>query len=520
MEATTKQFSDIQAAYEVLSDPQERAWYDTHREQILRGDGTADSSQHPGHIITSEDILQILSKFHGRIDYNNSSTGFFGALADLFTRLAQEEEDAVETPEYGDAIQYPMFGSAEDTFEDTVRHFYAIWSSFATRKSFYWKDIYKYSQAPDRKIRRLMEKENKRIRDEAAREFNESVRSLIAFVKKRDPRYQPSKQSEAERQKALKDAAAAQAARSRAANQAKGLAQGQDLPDWMRSGAKEDSEFQEADWDSDQEAPKEEFECVLCNKTFKSEKQFEAHEKSKKHVKAAEQIKRQMQKENSDLNLDGRESTDTEDEAGTRPTDDAEELLENAEQEPHAPNVPLINHEMSPEETPEDDARAQDGDDSTSPTPPQSRPETVSQDPGSGSNTESETESDDDYAPREKIEARLQGQMPDHNSDQQVQDMALRLEEQSLDDDNDEGTSQPKKGKAKEKRAKKAAAAAAQQKASASANGNSSDFKCTTCQAGFPSKTRLFTHIKENPGHAQLVAPKQASSKSTKGKKR
>ena len=33
----TEKFKEIQAAYAVVSDPQERAWYDAHRESILRG---------------------------------------------------------------------------------------------------------------------------------------------------------------------------------------------------------------------------------------------------------------------------------------------------------------------------------------------------------------------------------------------------------------------------------------------------------------------------------------------------
>lgn len=36
-EKAKKEFQLIQAAYEVLSDPQERAWYDKHRDAILLG---------------------------------------------------------------------------------------------------------------------------------------------------------------------------------------------------------------------------------------------------------------------------------------------------------------------------------------------------------------------------------------------------------------------------------------------------------------------------------------------------
>lgn len=35
VEEATQKFAVIRAAYEVLSDPQERAWYDSHKEQIL-----------------------------------------------------------------------------------------------------------------------------------------------------------------------------------------------------------------------------------------------------------------------------------------------------------------------------------------------------------------------------------------------------------------------------------------------------------------------------------------------------
>src|SRR4051794_14659393 len=106
-----------------------------------------------------------------------------------------------------------------------------------------------------------MEKENKKFRDEGIREFNDAVLSLVAFVKKRDPRYVPNTQSEAERQQFLRNSAAAQAARSRAANQEK-LAE-YVVPDWAQSRDEDDhnDEFSM----SEEEDEVEEIECVVCN---------------------------------------------------------------------------------------------------------------------------------------------------------------------------------------------------------------------------------------------------------------
>jgi DnaJ homolog subfamily A member 5 len=106
----------------------------------------------------------------------------------------------------------------------------------------------------------------------------------------------------------LREAAAAQAARSRAANQAK-LDEGV-LPDWIINKEAEEEVFTESEL-SEEEC----YECVICSKTFKSEKQYETHEKSKKHIKAAQQIRRQMHKENKALELDSSVITDDGDDA-------------------------------------------------------------------------------------------------------------------------------------------------------------------------------------------------------------
>lgn len=44
-EDATRQFQLLQQAFEVISDPHERAWYDAHREEILRGEDVAEGDQ-------------------------------------------------------------------------------------------------------------------------------------------------------------------------------------------------------------------------------------------------------------------------------------------------------------------------------------------------------------------------------------------------------------------------------------------------------------------------------------------
>ncbi|KAJ6153774.1 hypothetical protein N7470_006733 [Penicillium chermesinum] len=234
VEEATRLFAEVQSAYEVLADPQERAWYDSHSDAFLGTGGAGDGAQHSYNIklTTAEDVLKVFSKFNPRMEFSDSPTGFYGGLRDQFSRLALEERLACQW-EGQDEVEYPSFGSHADNFETVVRPFYAAWSGFSTRKSFAWRDIYRYSEAPDRRVRRMMEKENRRLREEGIREFNEAVRSLVAFVKKRDPRWKANAQSEAQRQEALRSSVAAQAARSRAINNAK--MREHVVPEWAQS---------------------------------------------------------------------------------------------------------------------------------------------------------------------------------------------------------------------------------------------------------------------------------------------
>lgn len=508
VEEATKQFAEVQSAYEILSDPQERAWYDTHREAVLRDedDVSGEHYEHNVRITTAEDILRIFTRFHGKPDFSDAPTGFYGALRGTFDTLAREEELACEW-EGLDPVTYQSFGHVDDNYDDVVRPFYAIWNGFATKKTFAWEDVYRYSEAPDRRIRRMMEKENKRFREEGIREFNDAVRSLVAFVKKRDPRFKPNVQSEAERQKILRDAAVAQAARSRAANHAK-HAQPEVIPEWMKSSEGQISSIS----DEDEEAIKEQFECVVCNKSFKSEKQYDSHEKSRKHAKAANHIRRQMQQENKNLNLhEINERSAIQQQAAITPqaSNEADVLTQEDvtyDLSSDAGNASLLGENASPPPGGGGTGCSEEDFRETRNSSP--KPAPVPDSPASSTG--------DEYTSRERVENRIFGgqdraddDSPGHRATpSDVNHLSDQFASESLDGELDSNP-RSKVGKAKEKRAKKAA-----QKRCANV-GAKAEFKCASCQVEFASKTRLFDHINEL-GHAQPVSK---PAKGSKGKK-
>jgi DnaJ family protein A protein 5 len=276
-----------------------------------------------------------------------------------------------------------------------------------------------------------MDKENKKLRDDAVRDFNDAVRSLVIFVRKRDPRYIPNNQSEAERQKILRDSAAAQAARSRAANQEK-INNTNAVPEWAQSRG-DDEVYEDEFSESESESEVEEIECVVCNKTFKSENQFEAHERSKKHLKAVHQLRRQMRKE--DANFDLAEEVKPSPDPSEGPQAEAAAIEDgvavNAEDH-DTTQTPPSQQSRSPLEA----ASSKD------PDPPVS----ISTMPHSRTDSE-----DDDYASRDAVEARLTGK----SDGDDVEEVTTKTAKIMV-----ENTAPTKKiGMAKAKKQKKAAAA-------------------------------------------------------------
>lgn len=429
-------FAEVQSAYEVLSDPQERAWYDSHRDSILRGDSgpAEDHFEHNVRLTSSADIVSLISRFNASVPFTDAPNGFYGILRETFARLAREEEAACDW-EGLEVPDYPDFGTADEDYEEVVKPFYRVWINFTTKKTFSWKDAYRSADAPDRATRRLVDKENKRLRDEGIRVFNDAVRSLVAFVRRRDPRFVPNSQSEADRQKILREAAAAQAARSRAANQAK--LKEHIVPAWAQTHqAEDDDQFTESEV-----SEVEHIECVVCGKTFKSEKQYETHEKSKKHIKAVQQLQREMRKENDRLNLDSPSNGHASD-----PVPGPDSLDINKEETGNDNEAASSDHEQNdPSE-----------DQSWSPNDLKTEAKTISEpehevQAESPFHPSSSSDMDDEYASRQEVESRLVGSL------------SKKLAQESLDDSTaatsvaSDGEGVQKLGKAKLKRAKKKA---------------------------------------------------------------
>ena len=163
-EAATK-FKILQEAYQVLINPQERSWYDKHKDLILAG-GDRDSI-----VDQCYDVFPFFTSFCYS-GYNDGENGFYSVYRNVFIEIVKDD---LPHREESDDESPPSFGCSSSS-ADEVRAFYAYWESYCTPRSFNCADEYNILEAPNRRIARLMEKENKKLREAKKKERNEVIR--------------------------------------------------------------------------------------------------------------------------------------------------------------------------------------------------------------------------------------------------------------------------------------------------------------------------------------------------------
>ncbi|GAV87961.1 DnaJ domain-containing protein/zf-C2H2_jaz domain-containing protein/zf-C2H2_2 domain-containing protein [Cephalotus follicularis] len=271
----TASFQELSHAYEVLSDPKERSWYDSHRSQILFSSATSTSS--------SSVVPNLFSYFSNTVfsGYSNTKKGFYNVYSDLFNKVFTNEISYCNKLGLGleSVKEAPLMGDLDSPYAQ-VTAFYNFWLGFSTLMDFAWVDQYDALAGFNRKSRRVMEEENKKARKKARREYNETVRGLAEFVKKRDKRVidmgvrrreEVEKRKEEERERKRREE------RERMERVSK-----YEEPEWARIDGDEMVAEMEEELEEKRNEEKELY-CVVCSKKFKSEKQWKNHEQSKKH---------------------------------------------------------------------------------------------------------------------------------------------------------------------------------------------------------------------------------------------
>jgi DnaJ homolog subfamily A member 5 len=193
------EFRLVQQAYECLSDPTERRWYDDHREAILQG-WSANNNQQETDMNYVFDVMPYMYAgcYTGYND--NDPQGFYAVYQSVFDNILQGEDRGDDTEPH---MALPSdFGNSQLSWTH-VGAFYQAWTSFTTALTFAWADVYDVTEAPHRQVRRAMQEENRKRRRAAQKERNETILALVQFVKRRDPRVQAQRQQVAMEKAAL-----------------------------------------------------------------------------------------------------------------------------------------------------------------------------------------------------------------------------------------------------------------------------------------------------------------------------
>ncbi|CAH1988561.1 unnamed protein product [Acanthoscelides obtectus] len=491
-----EQFQLVQQAYEVLSDRQERAWYDNHREQIIRGSNSEFQDK-------SLDVFQYFTTtcFQG---YGDDENGFYTVYRKVFEQIAKEDMEFMEDKE--EFCEIPSFGNLTTDYEK-VSEFYNYWLNYTTKKSYVWLDPYDITESRDRRYAKLAEKENKKVRLKAKKERNEEIRNLVAFVRKRDKRVQAWKKLQEQKlleDKKKREELSKQKRRERQQELSKNAKQ----PEWAnfdnveselekieRSLVEEFGEEFSGSECEDEEENDNILYCIACNKIFKTPKAFQNHESSKKHKENVELVKQAMAQDDeemgSNLSEEAEEYNDME-----KSTEDLEKVIEDTVEDVVSSDEGLIetSKKQKKKKKPRNVMQVR-----------VSESENIE-----GLSNDIKNETDDlDFGNTKKQKRRNRKSVKETDSKQEPKVEENRTVDcKNINDgqscDNEKIPATTKKSR-KDKKNKKAVEAVDPDEVDIS-------HTCVTCKSIFLSKNKLFDHLKKT-GHGVYIPPSVKSKK-------
>ncbi|XDT31829.1 Zinc finger C2H2 type domain profile [Nakaseomyces glabratus] len=584
VEEATTIFAEIRAAYEVLSDPQERAWYDSHKEQILSDTPLNPNDEDDDYVVdstvtgvTTEELMMFFnSSLYTSID--NSPAGFYQIAGKVFAKIAKDEvswglrlgldgyknykdmefEEHINSRGYILAcdsskanlsnLLFPIFGYSSTSYEE-LKLFYTKWSSFNTLKSFTWKDEYMYSRNYDRRTKREINKRNEKARAKAKEEYIKTVKRYVNFIKKLDQRMKEGAKKAAEKRLAderLRKENEMKLRKERLNNEQGAQFHLQswqtiDQENWKELEKQYEKEFEKRNVDKDDELIGHEFtknqfqtnnnsqhedvdeiiiyDCFICKKSFKSEKQLENHIKTKLHKRNLDRVQKEMKKDSMALGLDELSDYNDFDSAES----ETEKLYSGMDLNDIDAELKKIEEQLAQSSVTDSEDFTDDNNDT----------EDQNSLVDKLSNTNYDIEIDDEINDDTNEEVQISGAdnsetqnaEQDHgsngDSEEEKEDELTRilreLEESKTSrsnfSDSDEEWSNKKKTKAKKKKNK----ANTPDKQSITANKNDAKEVCGECRAEFESRNQLFSHI-QTEGHVSPLSKDKKGKRSKKNK--
>lgn len=506
-EEAKEKFQLIQQAYEVLSDSHERAWYDRHKDQILRGSQSNYEDE-------SLDVYQYFSAscYKG---FGDDEGGFYHVYADIFHQIATEDLEFMDEEDEFDQI--PKFGNSTSDYETVVGPFYGFWQSYSTKKSYSWLCQHNINEIRDRRILREIEKETKKLAQKARKDRNEEVRALVSFVRKRDKRVQQYKillEEKAEQnrlkqnQKRLEQIKKNRLEVEKMAKSAVFQVDGYEemLRQMEKTYASSDDEEYDESGDSDVgevadaaeeldlngETAEEEYidhlYCVACNKSFKNESSFKNHETSKKHLSNIERLKREMLEEDANYKLN---ESHEEENAIENDSDDSVDL-HTVEAVKKSKKSKKKNRSVVQKE-------------------PDSEDEGI-ENVAEHINANDSNNSDDDVRSMEPTKKSKKSKKKNRSVVTTVPDPVEEIEnvvEPESDNEKSEVVGKPRKS-AKAKRLKRSEQSTNAVRVTESTADIDTAHVCVTCKSNFDSKNKLFTHLKKT-NHGVYI-PKETAA--------